>query len=43
MLHSDLLDVLRKHVHAARDDHVLLAIDEMQIAVFVHHPDITRM
>jgi hypothetical protein len=35
MARGDLLDVLRVHLHAARIDHVLLAVDEVQEALLV--------
>jgi hypothetical protein len=32
---EDLLDLLRVHVEAARDDHVLLAVDDVEVPVVV--------
>ena len=39
----DLLDVARVHVHAARDDEILLAVDEIQEPVLVDVPEIARV
>src|SRR5665647_1094081 len=43
MLHYYLLDVLGKHVDSAGNDHVLLAIDEVEEAVLVGEPDVSRV
>ena len=40
MLHQDLLDFLRIHVVAAGHHHVLLAVDDVEITVGVHAPEI---
>ena len=37
-----LLDLARVHVEAAGDDHVLLAIDDRQVAVLVEEADVAR-
>ena len=38
-----LLDLARVDVEAARDDHVLLAVDHVQVAALVEHADVAGM
>src|SRR5690606_8444833 len=40
MLVDRLLDGARVYVEPARDDHVLLAVDEIEVAVLVHGADV---
>ena len=42
MAHEPLLDLERVHVLAARDDHVVDAADEIEVAVGVELPEIAR-
>ena len=42
MFADHLLEIARKDIEAAADDHVLLAIENRQEAVFVEPPDIAR-
>src|SRR5262249_52189151 len=43
MLEQRLLDIARIHVHAAADDHVLLAVDDAEVAVSVLAGDVARI
>ena len=43
VLDGDLLDVPRIDVHPARDDHVLLPVHEVEIALLVHIAEIARV
>jgi len=41
MLVQDALHLPRPHLVAAGDDHVLLAVDDVEPALLVHEPDVT--
>ena len=38
--HRDVLDFVREYLEAGHRDHVLLAVDDFDAAVFVHHADV---
>src|SRR4249919_2162569 len=38
-----LLDVAREDVEAAPDDQILLAVDDVEVAVVVHPPEVARV
>jgi hypothetical protein len=39
-LRDDVLDLVRVHVEAAHQDHVLLAVDDLEVAALVDHADV---